>query len=63
MSYTLSQKAFAGTVVTLLVSILYLTYKELPVDYNGMAVFLSAAGAVYWGRSKTKADNAESNNT
>lgn len=36
--------------------ITYLTYKDLPPDYDGMAMFLGAVGAVYWGRSKTKSD-------
>lgn len=57
MKYSLSQKAFIATLITLLGTIIAQVYKGVPVNYEGMAMFLGAVGAVYWGRSKTKADN------
>ena len=56
-NYSLSQKAFISTLITLLSVITYSTFKELPVDYEGMSFFIGAVGTIYWGRSKTKSDN------
>ncbi len=49
--------AFMSTVATCLSSILYATYAETSIDYNGMGVLIAAVGAIYFGRSQTKASN------
>jgi len=50
------------TVITCLVKLIisgmvYGDWNGGDVDYSGLALIMGAAGGVYWGRNKTKADS------
>lgn len=47
---------FTLTVATCLGKILVSSYNGVSIDYQGMAVLIGAVGAIYYGRSKTKAE-------
>ena len=51
----LAKTAFTMTMVTCLSQIAYLSYTGGVIDYSGMSVLIGAVGAIYWGRSSTKA--------
>jgi len=47
--------AFMLTVLTCLGKILLASYTSEAIDYSGMATLIGAVGAIYFGRSHTKA--------
>jgi hypothetical protein len=47
--------AFTLTMATCLGKILIASYTGESIDYNGMAVLIGSVGAIYFGRSATKA--------
>lgn len=51
----LAKTAFTMTMLTCLGQIAYLSYSGGDIDYSGMATLIGAVGAIYWGRSNTKA--------
>lgn len=51
----LAKTAFTMTMLTCLGQIAYMTYTGESIDYSGMATLIGAVGAIYWGRSNTKA--------
>ena len=50
----LAKTAYTLAVVTTVAVIAYNTYTGMAVDYSGMAVWIGAVGAVYFGRSHDK---------
>jgi len=47
--------------ISLLTMLWVIAQNPNDVDYQGMAIFLAATGAVYWGRSDTKAKHGDKN--
>lgn len=47
--------AFTLTIATCLGKILIASYTKDSIDYSGMSTLIAAVGAIYWGRSNTKA--------
>ena len=50
-----AKTAFTLTVATCLGKILLASYTKEMIDYSGMATLIGAVGAIYFGRSHTKA--------
>jgi hypothetical protein len=48
--------AFMSTMATSLGTVIYNTYMAIAIDYTGIAALIGAAGAIYYGRSNTKAN-------
>jgi len=53
--YCAAKTAFSLTVATCLGKILLASYTVEAIDYAGMATLIGAVGAIYFGRSHTKA--------
>ena len=51
----LAKTSFTLTMLTCLGTICYSTYAGAAIDYTGISTLIGAAGAIYWGRSNTKA--------
>ena len=56
-SKCLAKTAITTTLFTCLGTIIYQAYSGASIDYSGMATLIGAVGAIYWGRSNTKAVN------
>lgn len=50
-----AKTAFTLTVATCLGKIFLASYTQEVIDYSGMATLIGAVGAIYFGRSHTKA--------
>ena len=50
-----AKTAFSLTMATVLGKILIASYTGEAIDYPGMSVLIGAVGAIYFGRSHTKA--------